>query len=288
MCGICGKIHFDRDEPASAAVVGNMMRVIAHRGPDGEGRFVSGPIALGHRRLSIIDLSTGDQPMSNEDGTVWVVFNGEIYNFAELRRRARRLGGTASSRRAIPKSSCTCTRKSATSASAASRACSHLRCGINAGSGCCLLAIGSASSRCTTPTRAVRWSSGPRSSLSLQTRRCSARSTLRAIDRFLTYYYAPGDLTLLRGIRKLEPGHYLTVEGGRVTTTRYWDLAFPAPRSSSLEESAQDLAGLLSETVKSHMISDVPVGVLLSGGWTRPGSCTSPLCMPRPRCTASR
>ena len=93
MCGLCGKINFDRDEPASAAVVRNMMRVMAHRGPDGEGRFVAGPVALGHRRLSIIDLSTGEQPMSNEDGTVWVVFNGEIYNFAELRREPRWLVG---------------------------------------------------------------------------------------------------------------------------------------------------------------------------------------------------
>ena len=78
MCGICGKLNFDRREPVDPEGIQRMMDVIVHRGPDGEGKYVSGPVGLGHRRLSIIDLQTGDQPMSNEDGTVWVVYNGEI------------------------------------------------------------------------------------------------------------------------------------------------------------------------------------------------------------------
>src|ERR1051325_2049100 len=85
MCGICGKLNFDGNEPVRADLLGQMMDVIAHRGPDGSGDYRQGPIGLGHRRLSIIDLSTGDQPMCGEDGTVTVVFNGEIYNFRELR-----------------------------------------------------------------------------------------------------------------------------------------------------------------------------------------------------------
>ncbi len=92
MCGICGKLNFDRQEPVDNGLLGIMMDLIQHRGPDGSGKFLSGPVGLGHRRLSIIDLNTGGQPMSNEDGTVWVVYNGEIYNFHELRTKLEERG----------------------------------------------------------------------------------------------------------------------------------------------------------------------------------------------------
>ena len=85
MCGICGKLNFDREARISPALIKAMADAIRHRGPDDEGYFVSGPIGLGFRRLSIIDLTTGHQPISNEDGSVWIVFNGEIYNYQELR-----------------------------------------------------------------------------------------------------------------------------------------------------------------------------------------------------------
>ena len=85
MCGIAGKLSLDGQEPVDPNLIQKMMDVVAHRGPDGEGQYVTGPVGLGHRRLSIIDLSpAGKQPMSNEDGTVWVTYNGEIYNFHEL------------------------------------------------------------------------------------------------------------------------------------------------------------------------------------------------------------
>src|SRR5262245_25874594 len=85
MCGICGKLLYDEHERVDAHLVQEMTDVIAHRGPDGEGKYISGPVGLGHRRLSIIDLNRGAQPMCNEDKTAWIVFNGEIYNFQELR-----------------------------------------------------------------------------------------------------------------------------------------------------------------------------------------------------------
>src|ERR1700716_3131745 len=87
MCGICGKVNFDRESPVSGTLLKGMADSIAHRGPDDEGFYISGQVGLGFRRLSIIDLATGHQPLSNEDGSVWIVFNGEIYNFQELRRR---------------------------------------------------------------------------------------------------------------------------------------------------------------------------------------------------------
>ena len=92
MCGICGKLNFDRELPVSRRLIEAMADSIAHRGPDDEGFFVSGPVGLGFRRLSIIDLSTGHQPLSNEDDTVWIVFNGEIYNYQELRAQLESQG----------------------------------------------------------------------------------------------------------------------------------------------------------------------------------------------------
>jgi asparagine synthase (glutamine-hydrolysing) len=85
MCGICGKLSFDPVHPVTEGVVDRMMAAISHRGPDGQGKYLSGMVGLGHTRLAIIDLSTGDQPMTNEDRTVWLVYNGEIYNYLELR-----------------------------------------------------------------------------------------------------------------------------------------------------------------------------------------------------------
>ena len=88
MCGIAGKLYLDGQRPAERDLIGRMLEVIVHRGPDGQGQYVSGPVGLGHRRLSIIDLSDyGTQPMCNEDATVWITFNGEIYNYLELRKR---------------------------------------------------------------------------------------------------------------------------------------------------------------------------------------------------------
>ena len=97
MCGICGKLNYDRQRPVASDMLQRMMDVIVHRGPDGEGRYVHGPVGLGHRRLAIIDLDTGAQPMCNEDKTVWIVYNGEIYNFQELRQELLRKGHQFSS-----------------------------------------------------------------------------------------------------------------------------------------------------------------------------------------------
>src|ERR1017187_10736704 len=85
MCGICGKLEFSQGAKVSPSLIKSMADTIAHRGPDDEGFYVSGQIGLGFRRLSIIDLGGGHQPLSNEDGSVWVIFNGEIYNYKELR-----------------------------------------------------------------------------------------------------------------------------------------------------------------------------------------------------------
>src|SRR5467141_3139264 len=93
MCGIAGKLNVDGQQPVDPALIDRMLALIGHRGPDSQGKYLSGPIALGHRRLSILDLSElGAQPMRNEDGTVWIVFNGEIYNYLSLRSELLKRG----------------------------------------------------------------------------------------------------------------------------------------------------------------------------------------------------
>jgi asparagine synthase (glutamine-hydrolysing) len=266
MCGICGKVNFDRNEPVPSELLHRMTDVIAHRGPDGEGHYRAGPAALGHRRLSIIDLRTGSQPMSNEDGSVWVVFNGEIYNFEPLRRelvaRGHRFKSSSDTEVIVHMyeelgDDCVARFQGMFAFALWDKRRQRL-----------LIArdrVGIKPLYYTDTGRSLVFGSEIKSIIADPS--IQRRIDLGAIDRFLTYHYTPGDLTPLSGIRKLEPGHYLTVEGRRVTMTRYWDLAFSTPsHAPSIDDSAEALRKLLSDTVKSHMISDVPVGILLSGG----------------------
>lgn len=266
MCGICGKLNFDRQKPVDHQLLQRMMDLIRHRGPDGDGEYRSGPVGLGHRRLSIIDLSTGDQPMSNEDGTVWVVYNGEIYNFPEIRSdlqaRGHKFKSTTDTEVIIhlyeelgPES---VARFRGMFAFALWDERKQLL----------LLArdrVGVKPLYYMNTGKALLFGSEMKSILAdPSVERCI---NPRAIDRFLTYYYLPGNETLIEGIFKLEPGHYLTVIEGQVKKRQYWDLHFPtSPRKIGFEDAVHELRSLLRRTVKDHMISDVPVGVLLSGG----------------------
>ena len=266
MCGICGKLNFNRQNPVGQGLIRQMMDMIQHRGPDGSGEFLSGPVGLGHRRLSIIDLDTGGQPMSNEDGTVWVVYNGEIYNFHELRTELEGRGHQF---------------KSSTDTEVIVHLYEEL------GDQCVarlrgmfafalwderqqrlLLArdrVGVKPLYYANTGKSLLFSSEMKSLLVDPD--IDRRINPQAIDRFLTYYYLAGNETLFEGIFKLDPGHYLTVQDGRVSVEQYWDLHFEIPACPpSFDEAVDSLRKLLSRTVKDHMISDVPVGVLLSGG----------------------
>ncbi|MGZ8171700.1 MULTISPECIES: asparagine synthase (glutamine-hydrolyzing) [Methylobacter] len=266
MCGICGKLNFNRQNPVGQGLIRQMMDMIQHRGPDGSGEFLSGPVGLGHRRLSIIDLDTGGQPMSNEDGTVWVVYNGEIYNFHELRTELEEKGHHF---------------KSTTDTEVIVHLYEEL------GDQCVarlrgmfafalwderkqrlLLArdrVGVKPLYYTNTGKSLIFASEIKSLLVDPD--VERRVNPHAIDRFLTYYYLPGNESLFDGIFKLDPGHYLTVQDGRTSVEQYWDLRFEIPPCPpSFDEAVDVLRELLSRTVKDHMISDVPVGVLLSGG----------------------
>ena len=266
MCGICGKFEFGNTGTVSPALVKSMADTIAHRGPDDEGYYVSGPVGLGFRRLSIIDLSTGHQPLSNEDGTVWIVFNGEIYNYQELREFLVGKGHifkTSTDTEVIihlyEELGPECLRKlrgmfgfAIWDARDKSLFLARDRVGIKPLYYC----LTDGSLVFASEIKAI-----------LADPSVNRQLAPELIDRFLTFLYVPGDETLLKGIRKLAPGHYLLIKDGKVAVRQYWDLEFTGSyRGRSVEQTESDLLALLSETVRLHMIADVPVGVLLSGG----------------------
>ena len=264
MCGNCGKLAFDRSETVSPRLLKRMADAIHHRGPDDEGYYVSGQVGFGFRRLSIIDLNSGHQPISNEDGTVWIVFNGEIYNYKELREQLRSKGHvfkTQTDTEIIVHlyeefgSSCV----------------ERLR-------GMFAFAIWDERQEALFLARdrvgikpLYYWHTDKCIVFGSEVKAILADPDVKAevapemIDRFLTFYYVPGEETLFRNIHKLAPGSFMLVKDGKVQIKRYWDLQF-APVEQTVRQAEERVLALLDESVAMHMIADVPVGFLLSGG----------------------
>ncbi len=266
MCGICGKVYYASEGRVATELVQQMMDVIIHRGPDGEGKYVSGPVGLGHRRLSIIDLNTGAQPMCNEDKTVWIVYNGEIYNFKELRQELRQKGHKFSS-------------------ASDTEVIIHLYEEYGAESlqrlqGMFAFAIWDEKDQTlflardrigikplyiADTGRALVFGSEIKALLVDPEVKCEIDP--ESVDKFLTHFCLPGRETLWKGILKLQPGHYLLARKGKYEIKQYWDLRYrPGPKWKDIDEAAEALCELTRRTVREHMISDVPVGFLLSGG----------------------
>jgi asparagine synthase (glutamine-hydrolysing) len=266
MCGICGKLAFDRAEPVDGALIERMMDTLAHRGPDGRGKYVAGPVGLGHTRLAIIDLTTGDQPMCNEDRTVWLVYNGEIYNFPELRAELIAKGHVFRS--------ATDTEVIVHLYEEFGEQCLERLRGMfafalwDARRQQLLLArdrVGIKPLYYTTAGGALLFASEIKALLAEPAVKCEVNP--QSVDAFLTHLCLPGRDTLWKGIRKLPPGHYLVARGEQVQVRQYWDLPFHGRNGSRrFEEASEALYGLIRRTVRDHMISDVPVGFLLSGG----------------------
>ncbi len=265
MCGICGKLEFD-GAAASLALMREMAATIHHRGPDDEGYYVAGPVALGFRRLSIIDLKSGHQPLSNEDESVWIVFNGEIYNYQELRAFLLAKGHIFKTRtdtevivHLYEELGVDCLQKlrgmfafAIWDSNNRTILLARDRVGIKPLYYC----LNNSSLVFASEIKAI-----------LADPSIERRMDPELIDRFLTFLYVPGEETLLRGIQKLAPGHYLLVKDGQPRIKQYWDLEFAETSDGiSVEKAESDLLSLLTETVRQHMIADVPVGVLLSGG----------------------
>jgi asparagine synthase (glutamine-hydrolysing) len=266
MCGIAGEFSYERLEPVDQEVLRRMTRSITHRGPDDEGYFVSGPIGLGFRRLSIIDLAGGHQPMSDADETVWVVFNGEIYNFKELRADLEHHGHQFRSR---------CDTEVIVHG--------YKEWGTGLFSrlnGMFGLAIWDVRARRLVVARdamgiklvyfrtaAGRLTFGSEIRALVAAERTVPEVDPIALNLFLKLRYTPSPLTIFKGIRKLAPGTMLIAEGGACREERWYDYT-PVPFSSakSEQEAEDELLHLYKGAVERHLLSDVPVGILLSGG----------------------
>ena len=266
MCGICGKLIFRGDGAVSPGLVKAMADTMYHRGPDDEGYYVSGPIGLGFRRLSIIDLQSGHQPLSNEDGTIWIIFNGEIYNYQGLREFLLSKGHIFKTK--------TDTEVIVHLYEEFGPECLQKLRGMfgfaiwDEKTKTMLLArdrVGIKPIYYCLKDRSLVFASEIKAILADPSVEREIEPEL--IDRFLTFKYMPGQETLLKGIQKLAPGHYLLIKNGNPEVRQYWDLQFAEPRQNmTVEEAESELLDLLIKTVESHMIADVPVGVLLSGG----------------------
>ncbi len=266
MCGICGFYQYGAVGPGDGTVLHRMMEAIRHRGPDDEGAFLSGPVALGNRRLSIIDLETGKQPISNETGSVTVVFNGEIYNYRDIRSGLQRRGHTFRTSgdtevlvHLYEEYGAECVH--------------HLR-GMfgfalwDNEKGRLLLVrdrLGIKPLYYADRPEAFVFASEIKSIL--QFPGIDVVPDLTALSNFLSLKYVPAPETIFAGIRAIPPGHLLLCESGGVSVQQYWDLSFRVrERGVSEEEYAERLEALLRESVRLRLISDVPFGAFLSGG----------------------
>jgi asparagine synthase (glutamine-hydrolysing) len=266
MCGIAGQFNFERREPVERETIIRMARSIAHRGPDDEGFFIAGPIGLGFRRLSIIDLGGGHQPMSDAEETVWVIFNGEIYNYKELRAELQGKGHdfrTNSDTEVIIHGY----KEWSTDV-------------FNHVNGMFGLAIWDVRNQRLVVARDAMgiklvyykvnngrliFGSEVRPVIAAEQRKPNVDPV--ALNLFLRFRYTPSPLTIFDGIRKLAPGTMLVLENGECRQKRWYSYTrVPFLDGKDEEEAEQELLELYRGAVRRHLLSDVPVGILLSGG----------------------
>ncbi len=259
MCGITGIAG-----QGSGDVIRAMTRTLAHRGPDGEGYYRSDGIALGHRRLSVIDLETGQQPMTTRDGRYTIVFNGEIYNFRELRKGLKSRGTlfrTRSDTEVLLEAYAAWGKK------AVQRLRGMFAFGVWDARDRRLFAardrLGLKPLYFARTATSLIFASEMKALLAHP--ETSREIDFLGLDDFLTYLYVPAPRTIFRGICELPPGHWLEWRDGQISLHRYWDVTFDA-ESQPLAESVEKLSATLREAVRLRLVSDVPLGVFLSGG----------------------
>ncbi len=266
MCGICGYIHLDRSKDASENILRGMTDTLVHRGPDDAGYYLDSGVALGHRRLSIIDLETGHQPISNEDKSVIIAYNGEVYNFPELKEELSGKG-----RRFFTHSD---TEVVLRSYEEYGEDC------VKRFNGMFAFAIWDAKRDRLFIAR-DRFGKKPLyygvfdnqfifgSELKALLKHPSVKKEIsfEALGRYLAYEYVPSPLSIFKNIYKLQAGSMISVVNGAVgKASSYWDLPALERSALSVEDTCSRLSELLKESVRRRLISDVPLGVFLSGG----------------------
>src|SRR5436190_22314371 len=266
MCGICGQFNFARNEPVEPDTIRRMTQTMVHRGPDDEGYFISGPVGLGFRRLSIIDLAGGHQPMSDAEESVWVILNGEIYNFKELRIELEERGHrfrTNSDTEVIIHGykewgAEVLNHLNGMFGLASWDVKDHRLVVARDAMGIKLIYYRIANGQLT-------FGSEIRAVLAAQDSKPEVNPV--ALNLFLRFRYTPSPLTIFRDVRKLAPGTMLVVEDGKWREERWYNYT-PVPFSTPKEEkeATRELLELYRAAVRRHLLSDVPVGILLSGG----------------------
>ena len=265
MCGIAGFVN-KKSGGVDGALLEKMNAAIAHRGPDDDGFFVDGNAALGMRRLSIIDVAGGHQPIHNHDKTKWIVFNGEIYNFQEVREDLEKRGHVFYTR-------------------SDTETVIHLydefgESGVDRLRGMFAFAIWDTIEKTLFLARdrigkkPLLYSHRPNGDLIfgsefqalLQHPDVSREVDQEAIDSYLSYLCVPAPLTAFKSIRKLEPGHWLRWKNGAVETKRYWQPDFSKKIKIGEDEAIEETTRLLREATTMRLISEVPLGAFLSGG----------------------
>jgi asparagine synthase (glutamine-hydrolysing) len=268
MCGITGKIFFSQEKNIEESEIKRMTDVIQHRGPDDEGFYINKNVGLGFRRLSIIDLNTGHQPLSNESGSKWIVFNGEIYNFWELRRELQQKGyffKTKTDTEVILK----------LYEEYGVHCVDYLR-------GMFAFAIWDNDTQqifCVRDRFGIKpfyyYSDKEKLVFAseikaiLKSKNVDKTLSTDGLDSYFTFGYITSDLSIYKEIKKLQPAHYLLLSFKNKVTLqikRYWEICFQPDYSKTENQWSEEIESALSESVKLHMISDVPLGAFLSGG----------------------
>ncbi|HET9919053.1 MAG TPA: asparagine synthase (glutamine-hydrolyzing) [Ktedonobacteraceae bacterium] len=265
MCGICGVFHTGTGEPVSPDLIDRMRQLIAHRGPDDSGMHLDGQLGLGFARLSIIDLSGGHQPMTNETGDIWLVFNGEIWNYKQLRQELIKQGHqfrTNSDTETIIHA------YEEYGTDAIARLHGMFALAIwDAPRQRLLLARDRAGKKPLYYTRVdgdVVFGSEIKALLAHP--RVRREPDVQAMADFLSVRYVPGPATLFANIYKVLPGHWLLAENGQIHEECYWDFQFGETERRPIEEYLQGIRQHVRRAVEERMIADVPVGAFLSGG----------------------
>lgn len=266
MCGIVGRFNFQSKAPVQDGLLRNMANLLAHRGPDKEGIYQDGELGFSHRRLAVIDLSpAAHQPMLSADGQFCITYNGEIYNFPELRKNLEAHGYKFQS-------------QSDTEVVLAAYRQYGVKC-VEHFRGMYAFAVWDKRNRKLVLARdrvgkkplyywlnkeGIAFASEPKAFLADP--QFNAQVDVESISYYLTYQYVPYPWSAFRGVRKLPPAHTLVVENGQVRIERYWKLSYAQEFQGSEQDASRELFQKLSEAVKCRLISDVPLGAFLSGG----------------------
>ncbi len=265
MCGICGVFNYGTKEPVNEVLVRRMNEQIAHRGPDGEGIYIDGQLGFGHKRLSIVDLTKGHQPMSNEDGSIWITFNGEIYNHADYIPLLKGKGHEF-------KTDC----DTETIIHLYEEYGEDLLGKLN---GMFAFAIWDRNKNSIFVARdrlgikplyyydkGGRFLFGSEIKCILADESVERVPNYEAMGEYLHFYNALGDRTFFRDIELLEAGYYLIIKDGKVVKRQYWDVVDYEKYEYNDDKLIDMFAELLEDSVKLRLMSDVPVGSYLSGG----------------------